>query len=173
MRGRDLLTKKLQLFYQDIQLKRNKKGKMRLQVDLEFEKNDIKELNKKYNVEMFSNKVRGGKAFAAEQKIRKLKQRASKLNLIKSKSKNPHQLLKMSAENMNKIYKYSISADDVEKHSLSSENFRLGFNFDQIKTVEKAHNALDKYDAKIYSRKKKKLRENLVIGDLYYYWPRG
>ena len=40
------------------------------QVDLEFQKYDIKELNKKYNVEMFSRKVRGRKAFAAEQKIR-------------------------------------------------------------------------------------------------------
>ena len=27
------------------------------------------------------------------------------------------------------------------------------------------HNALDKYDAKIYSRKKKKLREDLAIGE--------
>ena len=71
IRSRDLLTKKLQLFHQDIQLKR--KGKMRLQVDLEFQKNDIKELNKKYNVEMFSTKVRGGKVFAAEKKIRELK----------------------------------------------------------------------------------------------------
>ena len=88
MRSRDLLTKKLQLFYQHIQLKR--KGKMRLQVNLEFQKNDIKELNKKHNVEMFSTKVRGGKAFAAEQKIRELKKRVSKLSLIKSKSKNPH-----------------------------------------------------------------------------------
>ena len=41
-----------------------------LQVDLEFQKYDIKEFNKKYNVEMFSSKVRGRKAFAAEQKIR-------------------------------------------------------------------------------------------------------
>ena len=57
---------------------------------MEFQKNDIKELNKKHNVEMFSAKVRGGKAFAAEQKLRELKKRVSKLNLIKSKSKNPH-----------------------------------------------------------------------------------
>ena len=66
MRTRDLLTKKLQLFYQDIQSKRNKKDKMRLQVDWEFQKNDIKELNKKYSVEMFSSKVTSGKAFAVE-----------------------------------------------------------------------------------------------------------
>ena len=48
---------------------------MRLQVDQELQKNDIKELNKKYNVEIFSTKIRGGKAFAAEQKIRELKKK--------------------------------------------------------------------------------------------------
>ena len=46
---------------------------MRLQVDMELQKNDTKELNKKFNVEMFSTKIRGGKAFAAEQKIYELK----------------------------------------------------------------------------------------------------
>ena len=46
---------------------------MRLQVNLEFQQNKIKKLNQKYNVEMFSTKIRGGKAFAAEQKIRKFK----------------------------------------------------------------------------------------------------
>ena len=30
-------------------------------------------MNKKYNVDMFSTVVRGGKAFAAEQKLRELK----------------------------------------------------------------------------------------------------
>ena len=44
---------------------------MRLQVNLEFQQNKIKKLNQKYNVEMFSTKIRGGKAFAAKQKIRK------------------------------------------------------------------------------------------------------
>ena len=39
---------------------------MMLQVDVEFQKNDIKELNKELNVEIFSTKIRGGKAFVAE-----------------------------------------------------------------------------------------------------------
>ena len=43
---------------------------MRLQTDLKFLQNEIKKLNKKYNVDMFSTKLRGGKAFAAKQKIR-------------------------------------------------------------------------------------------------------
>ena len=93
--------------------------------------------------------------------------RVSKLSLIKSKSKNPHKLIKMSVDNMNKTIstKYGISPDDLVKRSLLSESFRLGFNFDQNKTVKKGHNALNKYEAKIYSQKKKKLRENLAIGE--------
>ena len=40
----------------------------------------LKDLNDQNNVEMFTSSVRGEKAFAAEQKIRELKTRISKLN---------------------------------------------------------------------------------------------
>ena len=43
---------------------------MKLQTDLEFQQNEIKRLNEESNVEMYSTKVREGKAFVAEQKIR-------------------------------------------------------------------------------------------------------
>ena len=46
---------------------------MRLQTDLEFQQREIMKLNKKYNVLMFSTKIRGGKAFAAEKKLENLK----------------------------------------------------------------------------------------------------
>ena len=39
---------------------------MRLQTDLEFQLNEIKKLNEKYNDEMFSSRVCGGKAYTAE-----------------------------------------------------------------------------------------------------------
>ena len=67
MRNRSLLAKKLKLFYEDIMQKRTRR--MRLQTDLEFKQNQIKKLNDKFDVKMFHTKVRGGKAFAAEQKI--------------------------------------------------------------------------------------------------------
>ena len=51
---------------------------MCLQVDQEFQKNEIKDLNKKYNAEMFLIKIRG----VTEQKFRELKKIISKLNLI-------------------------------------------------------------------------------------------
>ena len=68
MKNRSLLAKKLRLFYEDIKSKRT--GKLRLQTDLEFKQNQIKKLNTEFNVEMFLTKIRGGKTFAAEQKIR-------------------------------------------------------------------------------------------------------
>ena len=61
---------KLELFYQEIEPKRDQKQEMRLQTDLEFLQTEIKKLNEKYNVNMFSTKLQGGKAFSAEQKIK-------------------------------------------------------------------------------------------------------
>ena len=48
---------------------------MRLQTDRKLNQNEIKNLNKKINIQMFSTNVRGEKDFAAEQKIRELKKR--------------------------------------------------------------------------------------------------
>ena len=62
----------MEIFYNDIQPKRT--GKKRLQTDLESNQNKIKTLNKKFDVEMFHTKIRGEKAFAAEQKIREFKE---------------------------------------------------------------------------------------------------
>ena len=67
------LERELKLFYGEIEPKRNQKQEMRLQTDLEFLQNEIKKLNKKYSVNMFSSKLRGGKAFATEQKIKEFK----------------------------------------------------------------------------------------------------
>ena len=43
---------------------------MKLQVDQKFQQVRIKDLNGLNNVEMFPTSIRGGKAFAAEQKLR-------------------------------------------------------------------------------------------------------
>ena len=70
------LAQKMELFYRDIQPKRQqvaKNERIRLQVDLQFQQNEIKRLNKKCNKEMFSSRMRGVKDHAAEQKIRGFK----------------------------------------------------------------------------------------------------
>ena len=74
IKNRKLIALKLKKFYKDVNEKRKNK-QMRLQTDLEFKQEKIYDLNKKYNVDMFSTAVRGGKAFAAEQKIRELKKK--------------------------------------------------------------------------------------------------
>ena len=62
MRSRKQILQNLEQFYVAVQSKR-KNQNTRLQVDNED----------KYNVTMFTTSLRGGKAFAAEQKIRELK----------------------------------------------------------------------------------------------------
>ena len=69
MRSRKQILQKLKLFYDGVRNERKRK-RMRLQVDNEFQQVKIKDLNDQNNVEMFTTAVRGGKAFAAEQKIR-------------------------------------------------------------------------------------------------------
>ena len=66
---------------------------MRLQVK-------IKDLNDENNIEMFTSSVRGGEAFAAEQKIRELNTETAKLNAEKLKI-TATKIIKNSALNMN------------------------------------------------------------------------
>ena len=71
----------MDVFYRDIQPIRQqvaKNERMRLQTDLDFQQNDMKRLNQKFNVEMFSSHVCGEKTYAAEQKIREFKNFCSK-----------------------------------------------------------------------------------------------
>ena len=73
---------------------------MRLQVDNEFQQVKIKDLNDQNSVEMFTTSVRGGKAFAAEQKIRELKTRIFKINAQKLKIA-PSKIIQNSTLNRN------------------------------------------------------------------------
>ena len=70
MKSRHLLAQKMELFYRNIQPKRQqvaKNEKMRLQFDLEFPQNEIKRLDKKHKVEMISSRMK------ARQKLESLK----------------------------------------------------------------------------------------------------
>ena len=92
---------------------------MRLQVDNEFQQIKIKDLNDLNNVEMFTTSARGGKEFAAEQKIRELKTRISKINAQKLKI-SPSKIMEASTANMNlhKNTKYGLSPEEIERRSL-------------------------------------------------------
>ena len=111
---------------------------MKLQVDQEFQQVTIKDLNKQNNVEMFSTSLRGGKAFAAEQKIRELKTRISKLKGQKLKITRK-KIIEISTKNMNiqPSKKYGLSPKEVESRALKSERFRTLYNMHRIeKTVK-------------------------------------
>ena len=129
MKNRSLLSKKLKLFYEEIQKKRT--GKMRLQTDLEFKQNEIKKLNDQYNVEMFHSKVRGGKAFAAEQKIREFKKLLLKSKRFEKdkggKRIKPKDLIKQAAQNMNETIstKYELAPETIEKRSLNPKTVNI------------------------------------------------
>ena len=91
------------------------KQKKRLQVGNEFQVK-IKDLNNENNVEIFTSSVRGGKAFAAEQKIREIKTRISKLHSQKLKI-SPNKIIQNSVLNINlmKRLKNGMSPEETER----------------------------------------------------------
>ena len=115
---------------------------------------------------MFTTAVRGGKAFAAEQKIRELKTRISKINAQKLKI-SPAKILETSTLNTNllKSKKYGLSQEETERRALFSERFKTIFNINRLEKTQRLCRRLDDYDAKKYSVKKKKLRDELFIGE--------
>ena len=148
---------------------KEKVKKMRLQVDQEFQQVRIKDLNDLNNVQMFSTSLRGGKVFAAEQKIRELKTRITKLASQKLKI-SPNKIIEMSTANMNiqSSKKYGFSPEEVEKKPLQSERFRTVYNMHRLEKTHKLNQRQDRYDKKKYDRKRKKLRENLSIKENVY-----
>ena len=171
MRTKNNLFKKLEEFYKEIDVKRIKNNeKMRLQVDLEFQQNKIKDLNKKYNVEMFTTKKRGGKAYMTEQKIREFKKILFRIKKSYKRLKrrlNSAKLIKKAVQNMNntKSVKYGLGPEFIEKESLRNENFKERYDFHRLNQIAKASEGYKRYDIKIDFKRKKKLREPLVIGE--------
>ena len=123
MRSRKQILQKMKLFYDEVRSKRKKGKRMRLQFDNEFQQVKIKSLNNENDIEMSTSSVRGGKAFAAEQKIRELKARVLKLNAQKLKIA-PTKTVQNSALNMNlmKNIKYGLSPEEIKSQSLKKVN---------------------------------------------------
>ena len=146
MKSRKQIRQKLEQFYRDDQVR-------------------IKDLNDLNNVEMFSTSIRGGKAFAAEQKIKELKTRIAKLASQKMKI-SLKKIIEMSTTNMNiqKSKKHGFSREEVEQKALQSERFRTVHNMHRLEKTQKLNQRQDRYDKKNYDKKRKKLRENLNIG---------
>ena len=144
----------MKIFYDEVKDKRKNKL-VRLQVDNKFQQVKIKDLNDWQNIDMFTNSVRGGKAFAAKQKIRELKTRVSKLNAQKLKIP-PTNIIFNLANNMNNVQseKYGFNPEEIGKNSLSIERFRTMFNKHRIKRTRLLNNRLKRY----YDKKNAKPR---------------
>ena len=127
----------MKLFCDEVKGKR--KGKrMRLQVDNQFQQVKIKDVNNENNVEIFTSTVRGGKAFAAEQKVRELKARIAILNTQKLKIILT-KIIQHSALNVNnmKIEKYGLFSEEIEIRSLAGERCKTIFICIKKKKIKK------------------------------------
>ena len=165
MKARKQICQKLEEFYREVRSKREGQ-KMKLQVDQEFQQVKIKDLNDLNNVEMFSTSLRGGKAFAAEQKIRELKTRIAKLNCQEQKI-GPRRIIEILTKNMNiqPSKKYGFFPEEVEKNPLKNESFRTVCNMHRLERNQKLNIRQDRYDKQKYLRKRKMLRDKLNIGE--------
>ena len=155
----------MKLVYNEAQEKKHKL--MKLQVDNSFKQLKIQDLNNQNNVEMFTtSSIRGGKMFAAEQKIRELKTRVAKLNIQKLKI-SPTKIILKSAAKMNNVIseKYGLIPEEIETRSLFDEKFKTLFNFHRIDKTRQVHERLHRCDRKKYKYKRKKLRDKLNISE--------
>ena len=169
MKKRNSLSRKLELFYTEVQNKRKDK-RTKLQTDLEFNQNEIKLLSKKYNIEMFHTRVRGGKAFAAEQKIREFKKLLLKMkNIVKGEKKRlkPNEVIKKVTFNVNntKSQKYQIEPEIVEQKSLKSVTFKDEYDFHRLSKVGKDRDRQIRYNKKKDENNPRKLRDPLQSGE--------
>ena len=155
MKSRKQILQKMKLFYDEVRNKR--KGKrMRLQVDNEFQQVKVKDLNDLNNVNMFTTSLCGGKAFAAEQKVRELKTQIAKINIQKLKI-SPSKIIERSTLNMNlmKSRKYGLSPEEIERRYLAGERFKTIFNMHRPEKTQKLQRRLDDYDVRKYSQREK------------------
>ena len=145
---------------------------MQLQRDFEFNQNAIKYLDKQFNVGMFHTKLRGGKAFAAEQKIRefnKILLKSKRFEKSDGRRLKPNELIRKAAEHMNKTIstKYGVAPEKIEEKSLDSEDgeyYRELYDFLRLKKVENNQHRNDKYDMKL-DKRKRKLRSPLYLDE--------
>ena len=96
---------------------------MSLQTGQEFKQRNKEELNKKFNVEIYSTHLRGGKALVAEQKICELKKlllRSKQIEKFKVKHIKPNELVKKATFNLNntRSVKYGYSPEQIEEQVL-------------------------------------------------------
>ena len=94
---------------------------------------------------MFHSRFRGGKAFAAQQKIRELKKiflRTKRFIKLRKKRIRPNELIRKAVQNMNETIstKYGFAPETIEKRSLNQKDgpyFNEIYDFVRLRKVEK------------------------------------
>ena len=137
---------------------------MHLQTDREFQQTNIKKFNKEFDVDMYSTNLRGGKAFAAEQKIREFKKlllRSKRIKKSLGKRVKPNELIKKATFNMNntRTAKYGFSPEQTEEKSLDpkdGQEFRETYDFSKLWRIKEAQGRSERYAKNLDARKKKK-----------------
>ena len=134
-----------------------------------FWQNEIKKLNKKYNIEMFSGRVRGGKAYAAKKKIREFKKLLFQSKQLhkgtSTKRFNSRKLIRKAAENMNSVnsHKHSFAPNAIEEKAVESERFRDIYNFQKLVKAKQHAERYERADVEKDKKLGRKLREPLKI----------
>ena len=145
---------------------------MRLQANWKFKQNQIKKLNNEFNVDVFHTRVKGGKAFAAEQKIREFKKillRSRRLEKDRDKVIKPNDLIRKADQNMNETIstKYQLAPETIEKRSLNPNNgkyFQEIYDFMRLRKIGNKKMRNGKYNQKL-DRRKGKLRSPLNLNE--------
>ena len=64
-----------------------------------------------------------------------------------------------------KSRKYGLSSEEIERRYLPGERFKTIFNMHRLEKNQRLHRRLDDYDVRKYSTKRKKLRDELFVGE--------
>ena len=118
-------------------------------------------------MEHYNTKLNEGHAVAAEQKIRELKFRLKNFKRLNKISKN---VLKKATNNMSiqPTRKYRIPPNEMEKKSIESEEYKISYDIDRIRKVDKDAARYARYDLKSDKKSKKKLRSPLQTGEIVF-----
>ena len=119
---------------------------------------------------MFHSRFRGGKAFAAQQKIRELKKnflRTKRFIKLRKKRIRPNELIRKAVQNMNGTVstKYGFAPEIIEKRILDQKDspyINEIYDFVRLRKVEKNKIRNAKYNQKI-DRRKRTLRSPLNL----------
>ena len=115
---------------------------------------------------MYSMHIRGGKAFAAEQKVRELNKpllRSKRIEKCKDKCIKPNELIKKPTFNLNntRAAKYRYSPGQIEEQGLDQKTgryFQEVYDFHRLIKVKENKQRIESFDSKL-DRRKKRLRD--------------